>query len=67
MKNKIIKQYELACKYKVDEVIRFYRLMFGGGKVIEYLQKCIKKEERLLKKQDNFLGEGDIKSLIEKK
>lgn len=68
MKQKIVKQYELACKYGVDERIRFYRLLFGGGEVVKYLQKCIKKEERLLKKQKyDFWSEGDVKSLINNK
>lgn len=61
MKTKLVKQYELACKYGVDERVRFYRLLFGSGKVIDYLKKCINKEEKLLKKQDNFWSEGDIR------
>ena len=69
MKDNIRKQYELACKYGVDERVIFYRLMFGGGEVVKYLQKCIKKEEKLLKQQDySWVGfEGDIKNLLNKK
>lgn len=67
MNNKIRKQYELECKDRVDISINFYRIMFGGGAVIKYLKKCIKLEEKLLKKLDNFWSEGDIKNLIKQK
>lgn len=68
MKDKITKQYELACKYGVYEKVRFYRMLFGGEKVINYLKKCIKVEEKLLKEQcDQWIEfEGDIKSLLKK-
>ena len=66
LKNQIRKKYELSCKYGVDERVRFYRMMFGSGKVIKYLKSCIKEEEKYLKEQTNFWSEGEVKGLIKK-